>query len=344
MVRARVSDRSPVDPGAEDLPDDFEGFEGDTGLPAPDLPDWDEQFGTTQRFSPGVVMGGLALVALALVLVFVLLSGGGDDAEDDTGEGDQAVVPPTAPVTVPLEGGPTTTDGSDGEPTTAGEATPPSTAIPGHMPPRPVPALVTVADDFEGADDASSLGETNGGQRWDAVLGTWGTTGGKAGVTETNAAAGPRNIAVVEDVAVTQGSVSVELDPVTQGAGLVFRYRSPFNYFVLSANPDLRRWHLSRVVEGVVEPVGVVKNAPVEGRVLATVQLRGLWIYVYLNDEPVLAVRDEQLATLGGVGMYATTGAANQAIFGGFIAGTAVEDAGDGSVGGAGNAPSPSAP
>ncbi len=98
-----------------------------------------------------------------------------------------------------------------------------------------------VIDTFDRADDPASLGDAGTGQAWEAVAGTWGTEGDRA-VTAGGARDTP-NLAVVPE-GEGDGLTEVTMMVVEEGAGLVFRYLDPENYWSVTANPGVGSWTL----------------------------------------------------------------------------------------------------
>jgi hypothetical protein len=88
-------------------------------------------------------------------------------------------------------------------------------------------------DSFDRPDDALGLGAVPGGPQWEAAADTWGIAANQAYVVTP--AAG-RNIAVVE-LGQEEGAVQVRIPKMTAGAGIVFRYRDPSNYWAVFARP-----------------------------------------------------------------------------------------------------------
>ncbi len=146
--------------------------------------------------------------------------------------------------------------------------------------------VVGTLDSFERPNDAQSLGSIPNGPRWFSDAGTWGVSNGQAYVS------GPvdgRNHAVV-DLGDQDGLVQVQLNRVVNGAGLVFRYQSPFDYWAVVAVPTYATWAIVQVVDGeemVVANTGLspiadgtvvavrteddVADIALDGRVVATV-------------------------------------------------------------------------
>jgi hypothetical protein len=274
------------------------------------------------------VIVGIGFFVVALIALFALV-GGDDDAADAPATTTTRALASAPPAT----GGTNATTGATTGATTEGPATtglPAGEVItrpPAALPPAPLQALPVVVDDFEG-DDTDGLGETNGGQPWvEIVGGRWGVRGGAARVIEPNTV-GYRNQVIVEDAYINQGTIAAEIIGIEQGVGVLFRYRDINNHLILAPVPELDRWEVQRMVGGERTLVSTITDVPVEGDVLATLQLRGFWIDVYLDGAPVHSVRETSNPLAGGVGMQATGPASTESGFGGFIAGVFPEEDG----------------
>ena len=107
-------------------------------------------------------------------------------------------------------------------------------------------------DSFSRAD-SDELGITESGQKWAEVAGAWSIESRSAAVSEPNSA-GP-SIAVANTRA-TRGVVQATMASVERGAGLVFRYTNPFNYWAMTAAPESGTWSISQVSKGESTAVG----------------------------------------------------------------------------------------
>lgn len=243
------------------------------------------------------LIAGAVFLVTALILIAVVTSGFDDDDDDST-----MTVPTGAVGTVPA-------------------VLPNPTPVPTDVPPEPFPVVPFVSDDFARSDTTDGLGESSGGQGWIDALGTWGITDGSAGVVASSESPGVRNVAVVDDAHVNQGAITVVLDEVPFGAGVVFRYRNVTNYFYLTTDPTAANLYVYKIVAGEVSGLTTIPRMPVVGPVTVTVQLRASWIDIYINGAPAGAVRDDDLALAGGIGLYSAGPADNTAPFASFSAG-----------------------
>jgi len=102
-------------------------------------------------------------------------------------------------------------------------------------------------DTFDRSDDPASLGTIAGVRPgWRAAAGNWGVAGGQARVS------GPvsgRNLAVLPAGGEVE-AVQVRVARVVNGAGLVFAYRSPLDYWAVVASPVYATWAVLQVADG----------------------------------------------------------------------------------------------
>ena len=82
---------------------------------------------------------------------------------------------------------------------------------------------------------------------------------------------------------------------VEEGAGLIFRYSDPENYWSVTANPSIGSWSVTRVIDGEAEPLGEVPGPTVDGVTLSVIQSGSLLRFL-LDGEQYLQVRDRSLA------------------------------------------------
>jgi len=138
-----------------------------------------------------------------------------------------------------------------------------------------------VVDTFNRNDDATKLGVTDSGQRWFSVSGTWGVTGGTAYVARPG---NGYNLSVV-NMHTPDGNVQVTLKKLVAGAGLVFRYHNPFNYWLVSASPKLATWAVQRVENAKLVTVGDLGVVPVQDETTVSVRLSGPQITVAIDGQ-----------------------------------------------------------
>ena len=209
-----------------------------------------------RQIRTGVVAGGVLLAAL-LVLVFIRIvtvwtdsPGTSNSTAEPEANAEQA-----------------TTDADSGTPAEVIE-------------------VVGTLDSFERPNDAQSLGSIPNGPTWFADAGTWGIANGQA------YASGPvdgRNHAVV-DLGEQDGAVRVQLSRAVFGAGLVFRYRSPFDYWAVVAVPSYATWAIVHVVDGEEQVVDNTGLSPIADGTVVAVRMEGATVDVALDGRVAATV------------------------------------------------------
>lgn len=167
-----------------------------------------------------------------------------------------------------------------------------------------VGVTATVLDDFDGAADSSALGETMTEQVWGSVRGRWGTTGEKARLVAPEET--EPSLAVV-DSGSDQTLTEVTLSVVEAGAGLVFRYADPSNYWAVIASPDLQSLSLMRVEDGFVAEAGTVDRPVTDGLTVAA-STRPATIQVFVEGKLALQVAEPVAPGRTGSGLIGPPG------------------------------------
>lgn len=153
---------------------------------------------------------------------------------------------------------------------------------------------------FAGPGVPTSLGTLPHGRTWRVLSGGWGTARGRAFVTSSPR--GQAALAVVDPPAADQ-AVQVSFPMVALGAGLVFDYRDPRNYWYVVAAPAYASWSIGEVVDGrdrAVSNTGLSSTTP--GTTLA-VATRGDVAEVALDGVVKATVTDPDLAGPAAVGL-----------------------------------------
>jgi hypothetical protein len=125
-------------------------------------------------------------------------------------------------------------------------------------------------DTFDRPDSPESLGTAGTEQPWNVVSGTWGIEDATA-VNGGGASDGQPSIATVAG-ARGGGLTEVLMSVVEPGAGLVFRYQDPDNYWSVTANPSIGSWTVTRVIDGEAEPQGDLVGATADGTTISVTQ------------------------------------------------------------------------
>ncbi|MBL8775650.1 MAG: hypothetical protein JNK12_06960 [Acidimicrobiales bacterium] len=238
----------------------------------------------------------------------------GDEEEDDDGEGPSRVVllvgAAVAFVAIAIVGILIASGGGDsgGGGDDAGPA--PADA-------RTDVGIFGTIDQFDRPDSATSMGDFAPGRPWTADAGTWGIDGGEAYLVQSGEF---RNHSVI-GLGQGDGGAQVRLDKVVNGAGLVFRYVGPYNYWAVVAVPDVATWNIIKVTDGNQEVVGNTGQSPTSDGSTVGVRLRGDTIDVIVNGRIRKTIVDDFQVDAGKVGITARGPESGDARFDDFVAG-----------------------
>lgn len=168
-----------------------------------------------------------------------------------------------------------------------------ATWVPNTESPRPV----KVSDDFNRADNASTLGEG-----WITLLGTWGVVGNTAyrsGVGSTSWTLA----AAVRDSGIADGLITVTFTKISIESRLVFRAVDIRNLYQVKAMSN--QYELRKVIDGVSTNLGVYNVVPKDGD-LISIGLMGDKIVMSVNGVQGVTVTNSELstATRHGIGGY----------------------------------------
>lgn len=164
-----------------------------------------------------------------------------------------------------------------------------------------------IRDNFAGTS-TDGLGQTTTGQSWEVVSGTWGKADGHAYVAAPSTTGGGRSIALV-DLKSNNGSVSARAVKLTDGWGLVFRYKGPYNYWMLVAAPKFGIYNLVKVQDGKVVSAGNSGLAKQADGTVVRVEYSGPNISIYVDNQLVKTISDPVNQNATKVGLVAQAGA-----------------------------------
>lgn len=168
-----------------------------------------------------------------------------------------------------------------------------------------VVSISRTLDAFGRGDDATSLGTAPRGAVWEAAAGTWGTLAGQAYLAEPIAG---RNLASLRpdwEEAAGETTLQVQVPVVSDGAGLVFRYRDVSNYWAFVAVPAYGTWAAIKVVDGQEQAVvNTGLSATVDGTTIG-VRLEGDVIDLILGSRVAISLTDPELVDATGLGLTA---------------------------------------
>ena len=150
-----------------------------------------------------------------------------------------------------------------------------------------------VVDTFDRANDPESLGDAGDGGTWDPVAGTWGIRD-DAAFTSGGDGDGPF-LAVVPGGGRGDGLTEVTMTVVEDGAGLVFRYADPENYWSMVANTGVGTWTVNRTIDGETENAGEFPGPTGDG-VTLSVEQKGTNLRFLVDGTEIGPLTDGALA------------------------------------------------
>lgn len=154
-----------------------------------------------------------------------------------------------------------------------------------------------VSDLFNRADNASSLGNTDTGQTWQAISGTWGIQGNKAYLVTHGAST---NDVVVVETGVSDCEASVKISGSLTRPRLAFRVTDQSNFFFVFANTT--GYQLISVTTGSNTTIGTSAVIPAQNDVVKAVA-SGSSIKIYINESLIFDITNtlRQTATKHGL-------------------------------------------
>ena len=169
---------------------------------------------------------------------------------------------------------------------------------------RPARAVL-VATGSEAADSR--------GRMWRSIRGDWRLMERSTLVDKPGAGATSLIVSHAASPAVT---VKARLSTAASGAGIVFRYKDPFDYWSLTAVRNVATWQLRKIVGGRQTFATSTGFTPTRNGTVVTVTTKtDGTIYVSFNGTPPQVLTDNALADQTGVGLIALGASAQHAVF-----------------------------
>jgi hypothetical protein len=171
---------------------------------------------------------------------------------------------------------------------------------------------VAVPDIYDSFDrDGPSLGAAPGRPPWQEAAG-WSI----ARWSQAYAAAPAQgaSLAIVR-LGGADGAVEVRLAKVDDGAGLVFRYRDPDNYWAFTVVPSFATSALVRVMDGTSRVVAGTGLSALDDGMVIGVRLEGVNIDLVIDHKVQKTVRADELVDASGAGLIAQGASAGLARF-----------------------------
>jgi hypothetical protein len=168
-------------------------------------------------------------------------------------------------------------------------------------PPSDVVVEGAPTDDFNRPQSRDTVGVAANGDSWDPVAGVWGIDGAQVYLATADLG-GARNLLTL-DMGSADGTVSAVFSRVRLGAGMVFRYQSPQDFWVILPAPDYGTWIVQHIVDDetvVNENIGLADSP--DGTTVS-LTLAGTLLKVQINDADAveLEMDDSTDATVVGL-------------------------------------------
>jgi hypothetical protein len=159
-----------------------------------------------------------------------------------------------------------------------------------------------IAATFNKPNSATTLGNTDTGQPWIALDGTFGISSNKAYLAATSGDGATNHIALV-NMGQSDGIIQVVMSVFAVGAGVVFRANDAQNFYELYITDG--SYGLFKFVAGTPEELGYSTCAPANGDQIK-IYLAANKIYVYVNNTLEIAGTDvfNQTATMHGISAF----------------------------------------
>lgn len=150
------------------------------------------------------------------------------------------------------------------------------------------------------------------GVSWRAVKGSWNVSRNRTMVASPGALGFSM---LVRDGGGSSTRLEVTMAQVVEGAGLVFGYRSPFDYWTLQRGGDAD-WQVVKVEGGKGEVVRAIDGPTSPGTTLAVAGTPDGGLAVSFDGKAAVTVRDAAIADRTLVGLIAAGPKAHTAVFG----------------------------
>ncbi len=137
-----------------------------------------------------------------------------------------------------------------------------------------------------------SLPPADTGQNWEIPTGgTWATQGGHAMVVTPNKTGGNKTLALI-DLQSASGAVTVDVGKIAAGWGIVFRYKSPLNYWMIQAAPKFSSYNLVKVEGGKASSIGSTGVSKFDPGTSVGVTFVGNNVTILVNGTPAFTSKN----------------------------------------------------
>jgi hypothetical protein len=148
---------------------------------------------------------------------------------------------------------------------------------------------VEPTDDFNRQSDLRTAGVAGNGDSWNAVSGVWGIDAAQVYLVQ-GAAGGARNLLTL-DMGSEDGVVAATFARATQGAGMVFRYAGPDDFWAILPAPDFGTWVVQHFVDEEIvanENIGLVDT---EDGLEVVLEITRTRVTVTVGDNPAVPIQ-----------------------------------------------------
>lgn len=160
----------------------------------------------------------------------------------------------------------------------------------------PVGSPAVLSDMFDRPDVAGGLGSLPSGPPWQVLAGTWGIANQQAYLSAPTADQGVAVVTIGRPVA----SAQIRVADVVAGAGLVFAYADPADYWALRAVPSYGTWNVVQVVGGTSRDMGNLGLVPIAGGTMVSATVTGDQVVIAIDGQVARTVTSP--APIGGQG------------------------------------------
>ncbi|MDQ2724089.1 MAG: hypothetical protein M3Y36_01115 [Actinomycetota bacterium] len=164
------------------------------------------------------------------------------------------------------------------------------------VPVTPGGAPARLSDAFSRPDSPAGLGSVPAGPPWQALAGTWGIANRQAYLSAPIADGGLAVVALGQPLA----SAQVRVVAMVAGAGLVFAYQDPGNYWVVQAEPSYGTWNVVQVQEGNRHSLGNIGEVSAASGTVVSATISGNQVAIAIDGRMVRTLtRPSPVAGLG---------------------------------------------
>jgi hypothetical protein len=148
---------------------------------------------------------------------------------------------------------------------------------------------VAPTDTFDRQTDLQDVGVAANGDSWNAVSGVWGIDAAQVHLAQ-GALGGARNLLTL-DMGASDGVVAATFARSRPGAGLVFRYAGPDDFWVVLPAPEFGTWVVQHLVDEQIVVNENIGLADTEDGIHVVLEITRTRVAVAVADHPAVAVQ-----------------------------------------------------